>query len=333
LWKLYWYKFLSDFWLIAPVFVPVGLAIYALSASFWAFVLAEAVLAVAASMRSGTDSAMLYDTLLELKDEGRYQEIEGKMNFYTRLGSSSSAVLGGLLAVAALRLPFWINVVSGVVMVVLAFWLREPARVKRESATPFRDILKIVRYTVAHRKIRWLMVVSAGIFSTGIIGVWSYYMYYGNLGLSVGLYGILFAVFGFCSGLGAKYSHVLMKKMGDRLALAAILLIGPGLILLGFITSYFMIPVIYFIGFVWGFSYPMLMGALNDLIESEVRATVISVVNMAGSVFFVVLSPIFGRAVDIYSLGTGHVALGIWFLLLISFALARFKRVPADSAH
>lgn len=77
----------------------LGVAVYALTDRFGTFVLAELVIGVGNSMRSGSDSAFIYDTLIRLGREDRYKAFEGKAFFFSRFGSSLAAVLGGVLAV------------------------------------------------------------------------------------------------------------------------------------------------------------------------------------------------------------------------------------------
>ena len=287
---------------------------------------AEAILAVGSALRSGTDSAMLYDSLAEMKVESRYHEVEGQANFYTRIAAASSALIGGMMVVSAVRLPFLLNFFTGVGMVYVAFNLVEPSRKRRLSRTPLWDMFKIAGKAVANRKIIWLVLVMAMMFSTGVIGLWSYYLYYTEIGLGIGWIGFLSAAFGMCAGFGAKYSHVLTRELGERWSLVGLLILGPGMIFLGLMPSMSMIPMIFLIGFVWGFSIPMLLRFLNDLVDSETRATVIAVSNMTGTIFLAILSPIFKRAAITYSLGTAYMILGAWFLLLTSFSLLQFMK-------
>jgi hypothetical protein len=69
------------------------------------------------------------------------------------------------------------------------------------------------------------------------------------------------------------------------------------------------------------------MDHMNRLIESKVRATVLSVANMTRSLFYVILSPLFGKVIDSYSLSSAFILLGVFFFLfgsiVIAFILAR----------
>jgi len=272
-------------------------------------------------MRSGCDSALIYDTLIQLKKESEYKKFEGKSIFITRVGASAASILGGLLALLTLRVPFYVNIATSALMLPIALSLIEPQRKKLESASPFKDILRICRFSFANVQLRFLMIYGALILSSGAVGVWSYFLYYESLGISVGYFGALFAVFQLFSAYGAKKAHVLEKILGEKKSLFVLLLIAPVFILLGIIKSIFLIPLIFFNAFIWGFSAPIFYDFINRVIKSDIRATVLSVAHMAGSLSFVILSPVFGKLVALFSLSAAHIILGIYFLVYGSIAL------------
>ncbi len=312
--------------ILGALFLPIGLLVYAFSYSFIGMVIAEMILAITASMMSGTDSAMLYDTLAQIKNKSDYKKIEGKAQFYQKMGDSISSVLGGLLALVALRLPFYINFGTALILLPLAILLVEPKRKKLTSKNHLKEIFRIVKYTLNHGKIRSLMIYSALITSVGIIGVWSYYIYYGQVGLSIGFYGILFAIFGLCSAYGAKKAHLIEARIGKSSSLFLLLLISLVFLLLAFIKSTFLIPLIFINGFIWGFSGPLFADYLNKFIKSNIRATVLSVNSMVGRFSFVILSPIFGKLVDIHTLSFAYVSLSIFFLIAGAICLLLLKK-------
>jgi MFS family permease len=377
LWKIYVYKFISEFYLIVPIlipyyksnslsstqiftiqaayalsililevpsgyfadvfgrkktlilgaiFMPVGLAVYAFTGSFFTFILAEFILAVGNSMRSGCDSAFIYDTAIELKAESEYKKFEGRSAFYTRIGTALASVLGGIAALLSLKLPFYINIGSSMLMLPLALSLVEPRRDALESKNPLRDILRIFRFSFTNPQLRLLMLFSALILSSGIIGIWSYFLYYESLGISVGYFGILFASFQLASAVGSRKAHSLEKIFGIKNSLLWVMLIGCVFLLLGKIHSPLMIALIFLNAFLWGFSYPLFLDQMNRLIKSETRATVLSIANMTGSLSYVILAPIFGQLVDRLSLSNSYIVLGIFFLTFGGIALITFCR-------
>jgi MFS family permease len=382
LWKIYVYKFISEFYLIVPIlipyyksnllnstqiftiqaayalsillmevpsgyladvigrkktlilgaiFMPVGLAVYVFTSSFFAFILAEFIIAIGNSMRSGCDSAFIYDTAVQLKAESEYKKYEGRSAFYTRIGTALSSVLGGLAALLSLNLPFYINIGTSLLMLPLALALIEPKRDVLKSKNPLKDILQICRFSFANPQLRLLMFFSALILSTGIIGIWSYFLYYESLGISVGYFGILFAVFQLSSAVGSRNAHSLEKIFGIKKSLLLVMLSGCFFLLLGKIQSPLMILLIFLNAFLWGFSYPLILDQMNRLIKSETRATVLSIANMTGSLSYVILAPLFGQLVDRLSLTKSYIIMGIYFLAFGAIALIKFHRLFPSS--
>lgn len=378
LWKIYLYKFISEFYLIVPIlipyyksnmldstqiftiqaayalsilllevpsgyladvigrkktlllgalFMPVGLAVYIFTSSFFAFILAEFIIAIGNSMRSGCDSAFIYDTAIRLNAKSEYKKYEGRSAFYTRIGTAISSVLGGLAALLSLNLPFYINIGTSLLMLPLALALVEPKRDTLEVKNPFKDILNICHFSFANPQLRLLMLFSALILSTGIIGIWSYFLYYESLGISVGYFGVLFAVFQLAAAVGSRNSHSLEKILGLKNSILSIMLIGCIFLLLGNIQSPLMILLIFLNAFLWGFSYPIFLDQMNRLIKSETRATVLSVANMTGSLSYVILAPLFGQLVDRFSLSKSHTILGIYVLICGFVAFMIFLRL------
>ncbi|MDH4220703.1 MAG: MFS transporter, partial [Candidatus Aminicenantes bacterium] len=321
LWKIYIYRFLSEFYLIVPIlipyyesnhlnstqiftiqasyalsvlileipsgyladvigrkktlilgafFLPVGIAVYAFTSSFYTFILAEFIVAVGNSMRSGCDSAFIYDTLIQLKEESEYKKFEGRSMFYTRIGTGLSSVAGGLFALLSLHLPFYINIGTSLFMLPLAIWLVEPKREKLEASNPVMDILRICRFCLSHGQLRRLMLFAALLMSTNIIGVWAYFLYYGSLGISIGYFGIIFAAFQLSSAFGSRNAHSLEKAIGKKQSYLILMLIAPTFLLLGLFQTILLLPLIFLNAFLWGMALPMILDDMNRLIKSEV---------------------------------------------------------------
>ncbi len=301
--------------ILGAFFFPCGLFIYSVGTTFWAFILAELVLSIANSMRSGCDSALLYDSLAELKRKGEYKRFEGQAFFFTRLGASAASILGGVLALVALRLPFIVNIATGSLMIPLALLLVEPQRARLDGASPFHDILRISRWSFAQPRLRFFIAFHALLLSTGLVGLWAAFLYYQSLAISVGLFGVLFAVFQMASALGSKNAHRLEKPLGYARSLWMLVVIGIIFLGVGSLKSVALIPMIMLAAFLWGLSYPLILDGLNRLIPSETRATVLSVAHMAGSFAFVILSLVFGALVKRLSLPVAYRNLGVFFLV------------------
>jgi len=304
--------------IIGAALIPLGLSIYAIGSGFLWFILAECVLACAASLRSGTDIAMIWDSLKESQQTSQFSVLQGRTEMFTRIGTAISSILGGILGLIALRLPFLVNIATGLIMAVIALTLREPAREQARGKNPWKEILMVIRFCLHHSLIRKLMAFWSIMMASGLIGVWSYFLYFQDLRLSIGYYGFLFAIYQLTCGLGAQLSGMLEKLMGRRFLFFLPLLLVLSFSLLGGVRSLWLIPVICLNGFLWNVVGPALFNLVNRDTDSAVRATVISTVNMAGSLAFVVAGPVFGLISDSFSLSTAYFALAALILFTIT---------------
>jgi MFS family permease len=308
--------------ILGACFLPVGIGVYVFTHSFATFILAEFIIAIGNSMRSGCDSALIYDTLIQLKEESEYKKFEGRSFYYTRVGTAFSSILGGVTALISLRVPFYINMGVCFFMIPFALLLIEPKREKLKASSPFKDILKISRLSFSHKQLRLLMLLTALLMSTGAIGIWAYFLYYESIGISIGFFGVLMAAFQLSAAVSSRQAHALEKFLGQKKSLLILLLVALTFMLLGIFQSLVLIPLILLNAFLMGFGFPLLMDHMNRLIESKIRATVLSVANMTRSLSYVILSPLFGKIVDSYSLSTAFMLLSIFFFLFGSTVIA-----------
>ena len=295
---------------LGAAFFPLGLLVYALSSSFWAFCAAELLLAASASLRSGTDSALVFDTLRELGEEAAYARVEGRARFFERLGTAISSVGGGLLALVSLRLPLYVNAAVGALLLAAALSFVEPARAERRARSPLRDMLGITAAALRDRRILGLALFQALFLCSGIVGIWLAFLYYGALGLGPAWCGGLFCAFQLLAGLASDRAAALERPLGPRLLPWLLLLVGPSFVALGLATTAWLVPLALLNAALWGASTPLVLDRLNRLIASEVRATVLSVSGMVSRVFLVICFPIFGAIVDHASLAAAYLALG-----------------------
>jgi MFS family permease len=128
---------------------------------------------------------------------------------------------------------------------------------------------------------------------------WLYEPYFTHVGIEVAWFGAIFFGYNIVAALTAKYlAH---RHDNQRLVLLGLMLLmavsflGPALI-----AAPWGIGVIGLQQIVRGIYKPVLNAYLNDQIEDQYRATVISVVGVAGSLSFALLSPLVGISLDAY---------------------------------
>ncbi|PIT98219.1 MAG: hypothetical protein COT71_01985 [Candidatus Andersenbacteria bacterium CG10_big_fil_rev_8_21_14_0_10_54_11] len=133
--------YLSDRWGRKPtmvtgsVFGICGIIMYALSTTFWGFLVGEVLFAVMLSFYSGTQDAMITDTLIELDRVEENRRAIGQLHFFGLLSQAIASVIGGFIATLALQAVVWATLPPLIVGLALACLLSEPRRHKHRLKT------------------------------------------------------------------------------------------------------------------------------------------------------------------------------------------------------
>jgi MFS family permease len=312
--------------LAGMIFQALAMGGYGLARGFWTFAAAEVALAFAYSLLSGTASAILFDSLRAVGDEARYHRMEGRSEALTRLGTAVAAVLGGVLAAVALRLPFAVNAATAAVGYFIVRGVVEPPRERLASHQPLRELLRVSAEALRDRRLQATMLLSAALFTAGITSIWGYFMRLSGQGISVATYGLYFALYQAASAVGAATSHRISGLLGRRGSVAALALVPATLVACAVDGSWRPILLTPLASAAWGFSTPFLLEQLNRNIDSRRRATVLSVSAMLGRILLVVVGPGFGWLSDHVSDRAAFGALAGVTLLLAAAAAVLHRR-------
>ena len=307
----------------------LGMVIYSISYNFTGFLIAEITIGLGSSFISGTDSALIYDTLVETGKVNDYKKIEGKRMSIGNFSEAIASLIGGFLALTSLRTPFYIESFILFFTIPLAFTLKEPKRHKHENKDgPFKEIIKIVKYSLhQHAEIKWLIFYSGFIGASTLTIVWFIQPYLNFIGLDLVYFGLVWALLNFSVGIFSMYSHKFEGLFGRRISLISLIILAfLGYIIMGSMKSLWAIPFIFIFYFVRGISNPILKDYVNRIITSNMRATVLSVKNLVGRFIFAIVGPFIGWLADIYTFKTAFYFSGSIFLILGIISLLFLKK-------
>ena len=287
---------------LASVFATLGMTGYSLGHGFLGFLAAEILWAVGVSLVSGADSAMFYDTLVEIGEEDRYKEMWGKASSYYMFSAAGAAVLGGFLADINLRLTFFAQIPFFAAMIPLAYSLKEPEH-HREVGDREKETMKTVVKDVFRRpKLRNLIMYGAFIYAALQTAFWFYQPYFKLTGLDIASFGLIYACFNIVSATSSNYAHRIEGKLGKTASLSLLFVLITASLLL---MSNLILKISFiFIGlqqFVRGFSKPVMSDYVNKIVKSDNRSTILSTQSLLGRVFQALGMPVFGLLADIYT--------------------------------
>jgi len=247
--------------------------------TFEAAVLAETLFASCSALRSGADSALLYDTLRVEERAAEYPRAESRAHAVASIGSAAAAIGGGLLAGVDLRLPYVATAVAGLCTVVVASLLveRRPA----DGGGP-RGTLAEAAATAARTPVmRWAIALAA--FAVVLSHVYFFLQqpYLQAVGVPVAVFGFVFAATKAVTALVATQAHRIDGALGQRATaglMAAVAAVGlGGMALVGGPLGAVLILTR---GGLDGLWMPLTNIYLNRVVSSRLRATMLSLQNL-----------------------------------------------------
>ena len=315
--------------LIGSISAALGFGIYAFSATLPEILCAQFFIAIGGSFISGSDTALLYDTLLELKQAEHYQRIAGRLGSIGNFSEGIAGLLGGLLALISLRTPLYYQAALMLVAIPLAWSLVEPNRHTGDRGeSSVKAVLKIVRYALhGHAEVKWLILYSSLVGNSTLTIVWLVQPYLQAVELPLALFGAVWAALQFSVGLFAINAYRIEGLLGRRKALISLILLSAtGYLLLSQFQALWATAFLFIFYLVRGINGPVLNDYINRCVSSDIRATVLSVKSLVGRVMFAIIGPAVGWINDSYSLSTAFLACGLLFLTCGVFFLVCLRR-------
>lgn len=316
----------------------LGVSAYALSFNFVTVLFAEVLLGVSLAFISGSDSALLYETLDALGENETYKKREGMLLSVSAFSEGVASLLGGMLALASLRVPVAVQAVVMLAMIPIALSLYEPAAMRAKkivlaSGTALSTMWRTFVHALHTNKVlKWLILFAAVIDTATLTSVWFRQPYFEMIGLPLLWFGVVWAGYMFAVSAAAHGSTAYELTLGKRNAFIGLLGVSVVLyVLLGVSTTTWAIVLFGVFSFVRGFKEPLLRSYVQALADSSVRATILSIKGFVSRILFVLVGPLFGYITDVYTLQTALLSAGVVFAVLGTIALVQLARHRAFS--
>ncbi|MCK4428740.1 MAG: MFS transporter [Candidatus Aenigmarchaeota archaeon] len=297
----------------AGFFLAMSIFVYCFSYNFHHFLVCELLWMIGFALISGADSAFLYDTLAALKKENQYKKIFGKARFYYLLAISGASIIGGFIGKINFRWTFYAMLPFVILLIPLSFSFTEPRKHNQVfRGTNLSRLIDILKYSFKNRKIKWLMIYSAIIFTFNGTAQWLYQPYFKLTGLDILYFGFVFAAFNLVAALSSKYAHAIEEKIGQKYSLVMLVfLMVTSYLLMGNFVFLFSFSFAFLNEIVFGFSKPIITDYINKIVSSDARATILSAQSMVGRLLYAAILPLAGWLADIYTLPQALSILGI----------------------
>ena len=314
---------MADVWgrkrtlILGSILGTAGFFIYSFSYGFRAFAAAEVILGIGYSFISGADSAMLYDSLKALNKSDQYIKIEGRI---TSIGNFSEAIAGiasGLLVAISLRTPFYFQFFVAAMAIPASFMLVEPKFHTVVQKLSITLLIRNIKNTfLSNKDLRIAIILSSITGASTLTFAWLVQPFLIALNIPDVYFGILWTALNLTVGVSSLFAFKVEKYFNrTQSVLFIIMMLTIGYLLSGFSIVIWGIGFLFLFYMVRGFSTIILKNYINLYVESDVRATMLSVRNFIIRMSFAVIGPLLGWITDNISLKCAFILAGaIYFI-------------------
>lgn len=281
--------------------------------------------ALSLNMMSGTEEALLYDSLLSCGREDRFGAVWAKAGVIGRVGAALACLSSSAAIAAGYRRTYFFTVGLSFLSLLLAASLKEPLVTGKQMArqeNPFGEVGKRMRehicisarFILDHPRIIAKLFANAAVACPVYLTMMFLQEHLPARGwpaawigiplLSMRLMGAAGVWLGSRHGTGAGSS--LRKAM-----ISCGILSGIGACLAGSSCLFLILPGAWLIQACEGFASIRVEERVNQEFESDQRATMISIDSMLYSVLMVFVSPAMGKVSDIWGAAAGFTAMGL----------------------
>lgn len=335
----------ADLWgrkrcmVLSNLCIAVSCVIMLFSKSFGWFAVSFAVQALGNNLNSGSEEALVYDSMKCLGQEEHYMGVYGRLNVLIEVAQGLATVAGGVLAEFSYFWCYAACVVIAVLALLPVLWMAEPPQCSKAADTAGGSAKDAPAEGTPAQRTIWETVkhhfaVSACILQKDarigkIIGFYSvvfaahtllfFYsqQYFADFGYNKVQISVIMLLVGGASCLGALASEKMYRRFGKRCLIPETVIIAAAILCYGSGKAGVAAAALMCAGFANAALYPIQSDSLNALIPSEQRATLISVDSMCFSIAMIVLFPLAGALADRWGLKTVLLLLGAILLLFL----------------
>lgn len=279
--------------LMSAIAAVGGAFLLLFGASFEAFVLAQILWGISAAFVSGTDSSILFESLVAMgrEDEVEAQELRGWR--FTFTGLAVSAVTGGAMSLIAYELAFGATAVAMIAWACCAFLMTEPPR-KKSNFNREKTRINHLKEAFTHPVLIWLFI-----FSTLMYGFSHIPFVFGQPFILEALDGagwsseapLVSGVVSMSMMLVSVAASWVVPRLRRRIGLAAILLfamsIQIGLVGVLAVTNSVLAIAFLFLRMVPSSIHgPLLIARIQPILNDDSRATFLSIKSLVGRLLF-----------------------------------------------
>ncbi|KGX84576.1 major facilitator transporter [Pontibacillus litoralis JSM 072002] len=316
--------------LLGHIFLIFYFSVFLVSTDFWLFFLGHVFYGIGLSFISGTDQAMLYDSLKEQKLEHKYGKSIGYYNALVITALALSMAMGGFLSELSWNYVFVAGIVTQIIAMIINLFLKPPSIVESgdEGVSSIKDIVGEAKEFITFNGAFRFLVISISTF-VAITSV--FYMYGQELlnqqGMSVKNISLLFAGMAIIQAVVSILSPQLADRYSGKKVLIITFLTIGFLYLLIPINNIFLLVSFIIINCMFEAVGVVSSKIINDELNSKTRATLLSLISLLDSILMFLAFPLIGFLAGYADISLILTVIGVASIIISCFTLFKFYKI------
>jgi MFS family permease len=300
----------------AKIAILMELIIVAFFNGFWPFLVAKIFCGIGVSLVSGTESALMYESLKKLKKEKEYKKIFGKFHFIKNIVKAFVFILGAYLFTLNPKLPAYFSIPFILTAVILTLFLHDAITPNKKIniLNHLNHMKQGFYYFLENTYTKLITIHSSFLLMIPWIVLAVSSAYLEIIKIPIALIGAISFVGNFLMAIGAKKAHYFEEKFGEKKTLSLLYVLAfIGLFPLIFLIPYFGVLSLWIIFPINSLGVVIIDYYMNRHIKETHRATILSIRNMFNKLLISISFPIFGYLTNLMSMSE---AFAFLFLIL-----------------
>lgn len=284
---------------LAGIAMILGIVVYINSTMFYQFILGEILLALGMCLKSGSDTALLYDTLKILNRTDEYTKFQGKGQAFFLSTQIVGSIIAGFVYDINVELPMILSIIVMSISVIIALFFKEvPIHEHIKKPSYIVQITESAKYLVNHKKVRAIVLYGMFFFIFYRVGFWYYQPYFVAVNIDTKYFGIIFGVFNGVATVSALFADKFIKYTKGKSLIMLSVLLFVSFLVLGVTKVPIGVIFILLQQIARGVNIPTFMKYMNKHIESHHRATIISFNSLLKNLAAAIAFPFVGFMMD-----------------------------------
>jgi hypothetical protein len=279
---------------------------------------------------SRADSSLLYDTLKAAGQTEKFKRIQGRSIGFRLFLVALASIMVGYLAEVQIRLPLFLCLPFMAANCLITYLFVEPQRSQNHYGLKKHwDLMKLsILFVSNNKKVKWIIgyIVLIGVVSK--IWFFTYNPYFELVGLPLKYFGYLFFGMNLIAALFSFFADKISRKLSDFVSLVLmVVLLGGPIVLMAAVVALPSVLLVLVQNIVRGYLKPFTDHFLHDRLNSENRATVMSVKSAVNGLGQFVFLGLFGLMLGMFSLTDSLLMLGVASLVISGYLLVRYQKI------